>query len=85
MPNNKIPNHIVIYKGERVYPNHVSNLDVTCKDNISVQSKYYCKCGSIFQNRSSGIFYHKQSTRHQRHFKNNLNLSNEDMFELYRV
>jgi len=80
------PNHIVYYKGERVYPDNVPNIDSNIdKNNLSVKSLYRCLCGSIFCNRESTKRAHKATAKHQRYFKDNLNLSNEKMFELYRV
>jgi hypothetical protein len=78
--------NIVYYNGVRVFPDYVSNIDSNIdKNNISVKSLYKCKCGSIFYNRESTKASHKATAKHQRYFKDNLNLSNEKMFELYRV
>lgn len=82
-------NHIVYYNGIRVYPDHVSNIDEYNNeytiDILTVKSLYRCRCGSIFCNRDSTKQAHRATAKHQRYFKDNLNLSNEEMFELYRV
>jgi hypothetical protein len=77
--------HIVYYKGERVFPEHCSNIEFVSTDNITNKSKLICKCGSVFQNMESSKYSHKLSAKHIRYFKNNLCLNNEEMYTLYRI
>jgi len=77
-------NHIVYYNGERVFPEHVSNIGFSI-DIITKKSKYICKCGSIFQNRPSSMTIHKQSAKHRYYFRKNLLLKDIEMFDLYRI
>ena len=77
-------NHIVYYKGERVFPEYASNIGFNNND-ITHYSKYICKCGSIFCNRTATFTAHIRSSKHERYIKNNPLLKNTEMFELYRV
>ena len=77
-------NRFVYYNGERVFPDGTSNIGFT-NNTLSMYSMLQCKCGSLFQNIKSSKFSHRRSAKHQRYFRNNLGLKDDDMFEIYRI
>lgn len=80
----KSTDRIVYYQGVRVFPERVSNIGFTNKT-ISKDTLLQCKCGSIFQNMKASRYVHKRCAKHLRYFRANLGLSDDDMFEIYRL
>lgn len=77
-------NRICYYKGERVFPDMVSNIGFT-NNNLSLNTLLECKCGSIFKNIPASRFTHLRCAKHKRYFRNNLELKEDDMFKIYRL
>ena len=77
-------NRIVYYEGIRVFPERVSNIGFT-NNNVSTQTLLQCKCGSLFKNIKASIYVHKRCAKHLRYFRGNLGMTEEEMFEIYRL
>lgn len=76
---------VCYYKGERVFPDYTSNIGFCDITHVSKTSLLQCKCGSIIQNMKASKISHIKSSKHRNYIRNNGDIPNNNLFDVYRV